>query len=246
MLKALIFGTISGFSLVLGVFLGQKLKLKQKSIAAFMAFGSGVLICALTFGLMEEAFSKGGFDAVILGFLGGGLVFIIGDYLLHVYGGRKHRRKQIFNSDKEANGKLITLGAILDGIPESIALGVTLFNATGVGLLMLVAIFLSNFPESISSISGLLKENFTWKKIYLLWFFVGLAAIAITVLSFMFLHDISPNAIGIIEAFAAGSILAMLADTMMPEAFEEGGFAIGMLTVFGFLTAFIVLRLASA
>jgi len=242
MLQIIIYGLAAGFSLLFGAFLGSGFNLKQNTIAGFMAFGSGVLICALTFGLMEEAFHHGGFDAVILGFLGGGLIFILGDYLIHRKGGRRHKRKTIFENPKESNGTAIFMGAVLDGVPETIALGIALFNGQGRGLLMLVAIILSNFPEGISSITGLKKEGFSKKNIYLMWTIVALILAAIAVLSFVFLNDINPNTIGIIEAFAAGAILAMLADTMMPEAYEEGGFAIGILTVLGFLVAFILSR----
>lgn len=242
MWQIIIYGLASGFSLLFGAVVGHGFKLKQKTIAGFMAFGSGVLICALTFGLMEEAFGHGGFDAVIIGFLAGGLVFILGDFLIHRKGGRLHKRKTIFENPKESNGTAIFMGAVLDGIPETIALGIAFFNGQGRGLLMLVAIVLSNFPEGISSITGLKKEGFSKRNIYLMWTIVALILAAIAVLSFAFLHDINPNTIGIIEAFAAGAILAMLADTMMPEAFEEGGFSIGILTVFGFLVAFILSR----
>jgi len=241
-LQALLFGLASGFSLLVGALTGSRFNLKQKTIAGFMAFGSGVLICALTFGLMEEAFGHGGFDAVIIGFLLGGITFIAGDYLVHKRGGRKHRRRQLYTTDKNANGKAITMGAMLDGIPESVALGIALFNGQGRGVLMLTAIILSNFPEGISSISGLRKEGFSKKKIFGIWALVAVITTAVTLASFVFLHDIGLNNIGIIEAFAAGAILAMLADTMMPEAFEDGGFTIGMLTVLGFLTAFIISR----
>jgi ZIP family zinc transporter len=242
MLQAILFGLGSGLSLLVGAVVGSRFNLKQKTIAGFMAFGSGVLICALTFGLMEEAFGHGGFDAIIIGFLLGGLTFIFGDYLVHKKGGRKHRRRQLFTTEKSANGKAIALGAMLDGIPESVALGIALFNGQGRGVLMLTAIILSNFPEGISSINGLRNEGFTKKKIFSIWAVVAVITTVITVSSFLFLHDVTPNTIGIIEAFAAGAILAMLADTMMPEAFEEGGFTIGILTVFGFLTAFIISR----
>lgn len=242
MIQAFVYGLVNGFSLLVGALTGSRFDLKQRTIARFMAFGSGVLICALTFGLMEEAFGHGGFDAVIIGFLCGGLTFIAGDYLVHLKGGRKHRRRQLFATSKEANGKAITLGAALDGIPESIALGISLFNGQGRGLLMLTAIVLSNFPEGVSSITGLRKEGFTKKQIFTMWLVVALLMVTITGLSFIFLHDVSPNSIGIVEAFAAGAILAMLADSMMPEAFEDGGFTIGLLTVFGFLTAFIISR----
>ncbi len=242
MFQALIFGIISGFSLLFGAVVGSTFNLKQKTIARFMAFGSGVLVCALTFGLMEEAFVHGGFDAVTIGFIAGGLTFVAGDYLVHIKGGRKHKRKQLVDARNESNGKIITLGALLDGVPESIALGISIFNGQGRGFLMLIAIVLSNFPEGISSINGLIKEGFSKKKIFIMWFVVAFLTATTTVLSFYFLHDASQNTIGVIEAFAAGAILAMLADSMMPEAFEEGGFSMGLLTVLGFLVAFIISR----
>jgi ZIP family zinc transporter len=242
MLQIFIYGLIAGFSLLIGALVGVAFKLKQKTIARFMAFGSGVLICALTFELMDEAFKQGGFDAVIIGFLAGGLAFILGDYLIHLKGGRRHRYNQHFTNNTETNGSAIALGAILDGVPETIALGITLFFGQGGGLLMLVAITLSNFPEGISSITGLKKEGYSNKKIYIIWFIVAIVLTAVAILSFSFLHNLNPNNIGVIEAFAAGAILAMLADTMMPEAYEEGGFSIAILTVLGFLIAFILSR----
>jgi len=242
MVQAFLFGAISGFSLLFGAIVGSAFNLKQKTIARFMAFGSGVLVCALTFGLMEEAFGHGGFDAIIIGFLAGGVSFVAGDYLVHIRGGRRHKRKQLVDAKKESNGKIITIGALLDGIPESVALGVALFSGQGRGLLMLVAIALSNFPEGISSVNGLRKEGFSRKKIFVMWTFVAILTLVVTLLSFSLLHNVTPNTIGVIEAFAAGAILAMLADSMMPEAFEEGGFSMGLLTVMGFLFAFIVSR----
>lgn len=240
MLQIILYGVISGLSLVVGAFVGLTFHLKQKVIAAFMAFGSGVLICALTFGLMEEAFRHGGFDAVIIGFLVGGATFISGDYLLHVYGGRRHKRRQLYQSRRNTSGLAITLGAVLDGIPESIALGIALFNNAATGFLMLVAIFLSNFPESIASLAGLKSEGFSKRRIFFLWVIVGLVGLGVTVASFVFLHDVPKILLGLLEAFAAGAILAMLADSMIPEAYEEGGTAVGLLTVFGFLVAFII------
>lgn len=244
MIKVVIFGAVSGLALLFGAATGLIFNLNQKVIARFMAFGAGVLVCALTFGLMEEAFGHGGFDAIIIGFLLGGVVFILGDYVLHIKGGRRHKRHQLVDARKDSNGKVITMGALLDGIPESVALGIALFTGGGTGILMLVAIVLSNFPEGISSVDGLKKEGFTNAGIYKIWAVVALLALIFTVLSFIFLHDIDPNTIGIIEAFAAGAILAMLADSMMPEAFDEGGFSIGILTVLGFLTAFVVSKLS--
>jgi len=241
--QVLLYAFLTGFSLILGVILGTTFKFSQKTIAAIMAFGSGVLICALTFGLMEEAFKHGGFDAVITGFLLGGVVFILGDFLIHRYGGRIKKRKHHFKSVKETNGKALILGAFLDGVPESMALGVSLLSENGIGLLMVVAIFLSNLPESISSINDLREEGLTKKQIYLSWSIVSICVVLSVILSFLFLEKRNLDTLGIIESFASGAILAMLADSMMPEAYEEGGYLIGILTVLGFLTAFILSKI---
>ncbi|MDD5489430.1 MAG: ZIP family zinc transporter [Candidatus Moranbacteria bacterium] len=240
MTQVIFYGIASGFSLLIGAGMALYFSFSQKTIARFMAFGSGVLVCALTFGLMEEAFGLGGFDATIIGFLLGGLAFILGDYTILRLGGR-HKRK--FSGKKELNGKAIVLGALLDGVPESAALGIALFAGKGLGFLMLAAIFLSNLPEGISSVPGLLREKFTKKFVLSMWLVASVVLALIVVASYFFLREIDPNNLGIIEAFAAGAILAMLADTMMPEAFEEGGATIGLLTVLGFIVAFVASRL---
>ena len=244
MKQVVIYGLISGFALLLGAILGLRYKFSRKVIAAFMAFGSGVLICALTFGLMEQAFKHGGFDAVVIGFTLGGLCFIAGDYLLHLKGGRRHRRKPLMAAkNTPEGGKEIVLGALLDGIPESVALGIALYFGPG-GLLLLVAIILSNFPEGITSVEGLLKEKFKRAQIYLMWTIVALICATTTVVSYLYLHNIGANNIGILEAFAAGAILAMLADSMIPEAFEDGGFVISLFTILGFLASFLLSRIS--
>ena len=242
---AIIYSFLAGFSLILGVIIGTVFKIGQRTIAAIMAFGSGVLICALTFGLMEEAFKHGGFDAIVIGFLIGGVVFIGGDFLVHRYGGRNYKKKKHLRtvSVRDTNGKAIILGAALDGIPESIALGLSLLEKNGIGLLMLAAIFLSNLPESISSIDDLRREGLSTKQIYFTWSIVSIGSVVAAILSFIFLKNINLNMRGIIESFASGAILAMLADSMMPEAYEEGGYLIGFLTMLGFLTAFILSKL---
>ncbi len=241
--QALLYGIISGFGLVIGSTTGLFFKFRQTTIAKIMAFGSGVLICALTFGLMTSAFDHGGFDAVIVGFLSGGLIFILGDYLIHKAGGRRHKKHQHIKTEHITNGQAIVLGAILDGIPESVALGIAIFSGKGLGVLMLCAIFLSNFPEGISSVSGLLKEGYKRKSIIFMWFVVAVVCTFITIISYSYFNQLDINIIGVIEAFAAGAMLAMLADAMMPEAFEEGGSSIGLLTVLGFITAFIISKI---
>ena len=243
MTQVIAFSLINGFSLLAGALIGVYFHLKQKTIAAVMAFGSGVLICALTFGLIEEAFGHGGFDAVIIGFLVGGLLYLIGDRTIHYLGGRKHKRHQHSPAELDISGLAITLGSILDGIPESVALGIALFANRTVGFIMIAAIVISNIPESIASINGLKKEKFSAKSIFSIWISVGIVVFLSTILSFIFLHDLNPNTIGILDSLAAGAILAMLAGSMMPEAYEEGGYAVSILTIIGFLVTFVISRL---
>lgn len=243
MTQVIVFALVNGFSLLLGAVFGVYSRWEQKVIAAFMAFGAGVLICALTFGLMDEAFLSGGFDAVITGFLTGGLMYIGGDYLVHYLGGRKHKRHQFKITPREPSGFMITLGSMLDGIPESMALGITLFAQPNIGFMMLAAIAISNFPEGLASASGLRRAGFKPGKIFVTWVVAGLFIALITIFSYLFLHDFNQNTVGILESLAAGAILAMLAANMMPEAYEEGGFTISTLTVLGFLVAFVVSRL---
>ncbi len=240
MVKVIIFAFLTGFSLIFGAVIGISFKISQKIIAAIMAFGSGIMICALTFGLMEEAYNYGGFDAVIIGFLVGGIVFITGDFLIHRFGGRHYKKKKPFKTIRQTNGKAIVFGALLDGIPETIALGVSLFAKNGIGILMVVAIFLSNLPESLTSVIDLKKEGFSKKQIYFMWTVVSIIVIITTIISYLFLKKLNLNILGIILSFASGSILTMLSDSMIPEAFEEGGYLIGFLTMLGFLTAFIL------
>jgi zinc transporter, ZIP family len=243
MYQIIFFSFISGFSLTLGAVIGNIWKLKQKTIAAFMAFGSGVLICSLTFGLMEEAFGHGGFDAVIIGFLAGGLLYIGSDWAIHQFGGRRHRKIQHSQSKRNSNGIMITLGSVLDGIPEAIALGIALFSNQALGMMMISAIVISNIPESIASIPGLKKEGFSKKDIFVIWISVGIIVFLAVFLSYFFLRNLDHNTLGILEALAAGAILAMLADGMMPEAYKEGGYLIGILTILGFLLSFVMSRL---
>lgn len=242
MLKVGLYGAIAGSALILGALLGSLVNLRQKVVACFMAFGSGVLICALTFGLIEDAFRHGGVGSVMAGFICGGLVFMAGDFLIHLSGGRRHRRRPLIRPARSSNGRVMLLGAVLDGIPESAALGITLFGGGASGPLMLAAIFVSNFPESIASVAGLRREGFGRPRILALWGIVALMTVAVSVLSFRFLHDVHRALLGAIEAFAAGTILAMLAGSMMPEAYEEGGFDVTLFTILGFLVAFVLSR----
>jgi ZIP family zinc transporter len=201
-----------------------------------MAFGSGVLISALTFELTAEAFDRGGTDAVAIGLAAGAISFFIGDSIIDKRGGDK--RKSSSGQPKDSSASAILLGALMDGIPESVAIGVSLIGGGSVGASVVVAVFLSNVPESLSSATGMQKDGKSLGHIFGVWGAVVLVSTLAAALGYQFLGGASSEVIALIDAFAAGAILTMLADTMMPEAFEHAGSTIGLVTVLGFSLAF--------
>ena len=237
MTSVIFYGFLSVVPLVIGAWLGAYFNVKEKYLGAISAFGAGALIAALTFGLMEESFRLGGLDNSIIGFVVGGLVFVVGDLLIIKIGGRGHRRSYDVES---STGWGIVMGAVLDGIPESIALGVGLLLNKTIGLLVLVAIILSNLPEAISSAYDLKRVKKSNREILLIWALVAITGLIFVILGYTVFAAISQGATATFESFAAGAILAMLAVTMMPEAYKESGLDASLATVLGFLVIFIL------
>ena len=134
----------------------------------------------------------------------------------------------------------IVLGTVLDGIPESMVIGLTIFEGGEVGAAYLAAVFISNLPESISSTTGLVTSG--WKKSRILWMWVGITVVSAiaSLAGYGLFQDSSPATVAFVLAFAAGAILTMLADTMMPEAFEHGGKLVGVVTTLGFAVAYAI------
>jgi ZIP family zinc transporter len=131
----------------------------------------------------------------------------------------------------------VVLGAVLDGIPESIVLGISLIGTGSVGIPILVAIFVSNIPESLSASEDLARGGMSRGRILTVWIVVALASGLAAALGYGLLETAAPGFIALIQAFAAGAILAMLAETMIPEASQIGGRAVGLATCFGFAVA---------
>lgn len=223
---------------MIGAVAGLWIPMSQRAIGLIMAFGAGALISALAFELTAEAHDRGGADAVALGLLGGALVFYVGDRVIDRRGGANRKR----SSGEQAEGSpmAIVLGAVLDGIPESVAIGVSLLEGGGAGVAIVAAVFVSNMPESIAAATGLRKAGRSRAWILGLWTIVMLVSAVAAAIGYASLGDASPNVVAVIQAFAAGAIITMLADTMMPEAFEHGGNVVGLMTAFGFLLAFLL------
>jgi zinc transporter, ZIP family len=208
----------------------------QRTVGLVMGFGAGVLISGVAFELVGPAITEaeeGGHWKVALGLGAGALTFYFGDGIIDRMGGDKRKSTQ----GGDGSALALTLGIVLDGIPESVALGVTLLGGEGVSVAFLAAVFLSNLPESIGATSGFQKSGRSNRWVICLWLAIilvsGLAALA----GYGLLQDASGTAVAVVDAFAAGAILTMLADTMVPEAYAYGGRQVGLLTTLGFALA---------
>ncbi len=250
MFEAALLGFISGSAILIGSLLGIYLKIGNKLIATIMAFGAGVLISALSIDLMNDAFDQSHAPIVIaLSFLGGALVFVGGDYLIDKNGGHLRKRSHgISVQEKGQNpadnsGTAILLGTLLDGIPESFVLGASIASGGSAGIVFLAATFLSNLPEGMSGTLGMKMAGMSTKKILSLWTVTLIVTILSAMGGFAFLGHSSPSIHAGTMAFASGAILAMLCDTMIPEAFKYGGRAVALVTVVGFLLAFLLSKL---
>lgn len=235
-MEALFWGFASAGSLLIGAALALRFKFSQRVIGLIMAFGVGALISSVSFELVSEAFDTAdGLMIVGLGVASGALVYFFGDLLIDKYGGR-HRKSSV--KSKNNSGLAILLGTILDGIPESLVIGLSLAGGQAVSAAMVVAVFLSNIPEAISASVGLRKSG--WKKltIYGLWAVIVLVSAAASWAGFAIFGDSSPLMRAFILAFAGGAILTMLADSMMPEAYRDSGNVTGLIVVLGFCVAF--------
>lgn len=238
MAEAAFWGLVGGGALILGALAGLWLPLSRRVIGLIMAFGSGVLIAALSVELADDAFKLGGGDTLALGLAAGALTFYVGDLLIDRAGGEPRTRPDGGQSDGVAMA--MVLGAVLDGIPESVAIGISLVGGEGVGTAIVAAVFLSNMPEGMAAAVGLKKAGRSAAYIVTLWAGVALVSSAAAAIGFGLLGDASGDTLGFVKAFAAGAILTMLSDTMIPEAYKSGGKLVGVVSCFGFALAFVL------
>ena len=246
LLQAGLWGLLAGGALLLGAFAGVRFAAPQRLVAAVMAFGSGVLISALSFELMDEAIATGGFAATAAGFLIGAVIYTGANWLLARQGARHRKRSgphQPSEREDGGSGTAIAIGALLDGIPESIVIGLSLLGGKGVSMAMVVAVFLSNLPEGLSSASGMKHAGRSPGYIYGIWSGIALASGVAAMLGYTVFGDLPPAMLAATTAVAAGGVLAMVVDTMIPEAFAETHDFAGLITVTGFLAAFALSKL---
>jgi ZIP family zinc transporter len=234
-------GFIAGAAAIIGALIGYYRTPERHFVGIVTGFGVGVLVSVLAIDLMEEAYHIGGLHPVTWGFLGGAVAFVVGDHLVDNIGG-KHRKCSI-GRQADCTGIGLWVGAVLDGIPESVAVGVSLLAGRGVSMAVVGAVFLSNLPEGLSGSVGMKKAGLPKWQILGMWSAVAVLTAVSSLIGYALLRGVAPQVMAATLAVAAGAILAMLADTMMPEAFHLGGNVVALATTLGFLTAFFVSKL---
>ena len=246
-LEAGLWGLLGGGALVIGALIAWFVRVPKGVIASVMAFGSGVLISAVAFDLMQEAADTGGLLPAAIGFLGGALAYLAANAALARHGARHRKRsggepgeEQPSEQEQSGSGTAIAIGALLDGVPESVVLGLGLLAGGGVSLSVLAAVFISNVPEGLSSAAGMKAKGRSARYVFGVWITIAVVSAVAALLGYVTLGGAPPEVIAVITAVAAGAILTMIADTMIPEAFEQTRTWTGVIATVGFLVAFAV------
>ena len=219
-------------ALVIGALVGFYGHLPARAVGLVMGFGAGTLLSAVAFDLVLQAYRTADDRSVVVGLVTGALAFWAGDWLVERF---TAGQDPVVGSS--VSGPSLVLGATLDGVPESVAIGLTLLGGNTVSAAMVVAVFLSNVPEGMAASIGLRHAGHSRARILWVWAAVIGLSVGAAAVGYGLLGDASADLVGAIQAFAAGSILVMLANTMMPEAYENGGREVGLVTVLGFILA---------
>jgi len=242
MLNALLWGLIASSSLILGGFIGARFNISKRVLGIIMAFGAGTLISAVAYELIYESVRLAkwsGFTAI--GFFSGALAFFFIDKLVERIGGGSGE-----DNTESGQSRLIipmVLGIILDGVPENAIIGIGMLESGVVSMAMLIAIFLSGMPEAIAATTGMKKAGWSRQKMAMLWLTIAIVLALSTVGGYSLFGSASVFMLQVINSFAAGAILMMLTNSMIPESYEYAGKLAGIFTVLGFALSVLIVGL---
>lgn len=231
--NAVFWGALSSAALFIGQALARPMHPHPKATGLVTGFGAGTLLAAVAYELVPDASLRAGFNLGI-GFVAGALVYYFGDMLIDRRGGRD--RQRISPAAQAGSGVAMFLGALLDGVPESFILGISLAGGGAISIAFVAAVFISNIPQGIAGTASLRAAGYTGRHITAMWAGLTAACGAVAGVGFALAGSV-PDAGLFAQSFAAGAVLTMLADSMMPEAFRTGGNAVGLATVLGYLGA---------
>lgn len=223
--QAGLWGLLSGFALLIGAAIGRFVTMPRRLVAVLMAFGSGVLISALAFELMDEAWKQGGILAVGVGFVASATVYTGLNVAPAAHDARHRKRSDATPREEHAvvapagNNALLALGALIDGIPGSIVIGTSILAGGAIGWVAVAAVFLSNLPEGLSSAAGARSEGKSASFTFALSSGIALTAGVSSFAGYTLFDGASPKVLAGVQGVAAGAILAVIIDTMAPEAF---------------------------
>ncbi|MEH3154901.1 MAG: ZIP family metal transporter [Gordonia paraffinivorans] len=227
MITAVLYGLATALPLAAGAAIGLRWTLPRWLLAGLMAFGAGTMIAAVSSELFEPAFHQAGPIVAGVALFAGAALYVVANRVIEQRLG------------PAAIGPALMLGSILDGVPENTALGVSL--TTGGGLVLVVAVAVGNVPEAVSG-AALMRtaHRFTTTRAMTLWSVTAAVLVAVTVAGYALSDVIPQTGISTVQAFAGGATLAVLADSLMPEAYRDGGWWVGICTAAGFLVAFVL------
>jgi ZIP family zinc transporter len=229
---------VAASTLVIGALLGSFFDASPRVIGLVMGFGAGALVASVSFELTEEAYATAGGRPVAAGLALGALTFFVGDLLIERLGGRGRPRSSADADDQAALSLL--LGAALDGIPESLIIGLSLIAGGAVELAFLASVAVSNVPEAFASASARRKAGVPVGKILAQWLIIVAVSALFGAIGFAVFDELGPWAVAFTQSFGAGALLTMVMDTMAPEAFRDAGPVTGLVSVAGFAFAFYV------
>ncbi len=235
MLAAIGWGALAASSLVIGALLAFARKWSPRYVGSVLAFGAGALISAVSFELVEEGIALGSFGSTAIGLGLGAVTYYVADGVIarRAAGGRGKKGR----AKASGSGTALALGAFLDGVPEQLVLGIGLAAGEGVGVGLIVAIFVSNLPEAIGSATEMHNAGTSRERILRLWAAVAVICLSATVLGYLLADAASGELQGAINGFAAGALLVMLSDSMIPDARSDAGRPAGLITALGFALA---------
>ena len=231
MFEAFFWGAVGASALLVGALIAYAVTPSKKLIAVVMALGAGLLIGSIAFELIDEALQSAEVGLVGLYTLIGAAAFTGGNVILDRRGGGD--RKDAGGDQESGSPLAIVLGSVLDGVPESFVLGLTVLQG-GVSVGLLIGVMLSNLPEGLSSASGLRIAGWTRARVVRLWLIVIAVSAVSAALGYALLDPASGRTGAFAQGFAAGALLAMITDTMLPESYKEEGFSTGWLVAIGF------------